>query len=88
MNVYLGNIQFNQVKSKLGYTLTDNDKNIWNKYHSQLADLSDKESCFHVFDIPRCIVYKGEEAKKAILQIFSPEKLTNPCGRFQVYEQV
>lgn len=86
MNIFLGNITFNQVEDKLGYKLTDDDKVIWDKYHNDTADLSAKESSFHVFDIPTCIQFKGEEAKNAILKMFTPEKITNPKGQFQVYE--
>ena len=70
----------------LGYKLTEEDKVLWDKYHSQKADLSDKASCFHVFDIPRCIRFKGEEAKNAILKMFTEDKITNPVGQFAVYE--
>lgn len=66
MNIYLGNISFSEVEEKLGYKLTEDDKIIWDEHHSQNADLKEKESCFHVFDIPRCIVFKGEKAKKEI----------------------
>ena len=84
MNIYLGNIRFDQVYEMLGYELTEDDKEIWNKYHNSKADLSGMESCFHVFDMPRCIHVKGEDAKNAILQMFTPEKCTNPIGQFQV----
>ena len=87
MNIYLGNIQFNQVESHLGYKLTDDDKLIWDKYHCDKADLSDKESCFHIFDIPRSIKFKGEAAKSAILKMFTSEKITEAKGQFAVYEQ-
>lgn len=87
MNFFLGNIQFKEVLNKLGYTLNDDDRELWDKYHSELADLSDKDSCFHIFDMPRCIVIKGEEAKEAILKMFTPDKLTNPMGRIAVYER-
>jgi hypothetical protein len=87
MNIYLGNIQFNQIESHLGYKLTDEDKILWDKYHCDVADLSAKESCFHVFDIPRCIKLKGEGAKNAILKMFTSNKITNPIGQFTVYEQ-
>lgn len=84
MSIYLGNTQFNQVEDRLGYRLTEEDKKIWAKYHSQNADLSDKESCFHIFDIPRCIHFKGNPAKEAIMKMFTPEKLVNSVGTFQV----
>ncbi len=87
MNVYLGNLQFNEMESHLGYKLTAEDKISWDKYHINNADLIGKESGFHVFDIPRCIVFKGEEAKNAILKIFTPEKIVETKGKIQVYEQ-
>ena len=84
MNIYLGNTQFNQVEERLGYRLTEEDKVLWAKYHSQNADLSGKESCFHIFDMPTCIQFKGEPAKNAIMKMFTPEKLINPMGKFEV----
>lgn len=86
MTLRLGNIQFSEVKEKLGYELTDGDRELWLMYHSNKADLSEKPSCFHVFEIPRCIVFKGEEAKQAILQMFTDEKLVNPVGEICVYQ--
>jgi len=86
MNIYLGNIQFNEIEGKLGYKLTDDDKELWDALHSQNADLSSKDSCFHVFDMPRCIKFKGDKAKEAILKMFTSEKLVNPMGKFEVYE--
>lgn len=85
--IYLGNIQFNQVRDLLGYELTEEDRLIWNEFHSQAADLSDKEEAFHVFDIPRCFKFKGQRAKNAIIEMFSPNKLVEPMGEFRVYEQ-
>lgn len=85
--IKLGNVQFSQVEEYLGYRLTEKDKKIWDKYHSNKADLSEKDSCFHVFDMPRCIVFKGDEAKEAIIKMFTREKLTNPVGNIQVYAQ-
>lgn len=85
--MYLGNIQFHQVEESLGYKLNEADKAIWDEFHSSRADLSEKPSCFHVFDIPRCIHFRGEPAKKAIMKMFTPDKITNPVGRFQVYER-
>jgi len=84
----LGNIQFNEVESRLGYKLDDDDKVLWNKYHENLADLgkSSKESCFHIFDIPTCIIFKGLEAEEAILKMFTQDKLINPMGKFSVME--
>jgi hypothetical protein len=65
MNIYLGNITFNQVRDKLGYQLTDEDKVLWDKYHNEQADLSGMESSFHVFEIPLSMHFKGNAAKKA-----------------------
>lgn len=87
MNIYLGNLQFNQIESHLGYKLTEEDKILWNKYHIDNADLLGKESGFHVFDMPCCIKFKGEEAKNAILKMFTPEKIVEAKGIFHVYEQ-
>lgn len=84
MNIYLGNIQFSQVEEMMGYRLTDEDKVLWDKYHSPKADLSDKPSCFHVFHLPTCIHVKGEEAKNAILEMFTEDKLINPMGEIPV----
>lgn len=83
----LGNIQFSQVESMLGYKLTKEDEEIWNKFHCNNANLEGKSSCFHVFHIPTCIVFKGEEAKKSILKMFTPEKIVKQLGEFAVYEQ-
>lgn len=85
MNIYLGNITFSQVEEHLGYKLTDDDKVLWDKYHNDKADLSGMESCFHVFHIPTCIQFKGEDAKNAILKMFTPDKITNAVGKFHVY---
>lgn len=87
MSIYLGNTQFNQVEERLGYKLTDEDRVLWDKFHCNSADLSEKPSCFHIFDMPTCIHFKGEEAKQAILKMFTPEKITNPVGQFQVMEK-
>lgn len=86
MTIMLGNISFGEVEDKLGFKLTKEDKALWNQYHCELADLSEKESCFHVFDIPRCITVKGEEAKDALLKMFTPEKIVKAMGSFAVYE--
>lgn len=86
MNIYLGDIQFNEVEEKLGYKLTNEDKKIWDEYYCDYADLSKKESCFHVFDMPRCIKFKGDAAKQAILKMFTPDKLVKSLGKFAVYE--
>ena len=87
MNIYLGNIQFDQVEEKLGYKLTEEDKLLWDKYYIHNADLSGKESGFHVFDIPTCISFKGEEAKNAILKMFTHDKIVKSVGKFMVYEK-
>lgn len=87
MSIFLGNIQFDQIEKSLGYKLTNDDKVLWDKFHSNSADLSDKPSCFHVFDMPRCIHFKGDEAKNAILTMFTSDKITNPMGTFQVYQK-
>lgn len=86
MNIYLGNITFEQVRGKLGYQLTEDDKIIWDKYHNDNADLSGMKSSFHVFDIPRCICFRGEEGKSAIIKMFTPDKLVEPMGEFMVLE--
>ncbi len=83
----LGNLQFNQMEEKLGYRLEESDKMIWDKYHNNNANLDGMGQCFHVFDIPRSIVFRGEEAKQAILTMFTKSKLVNPCGEFGVGEQ-
>lgn len=87
MNIYLGNIQFDQVENHLGYKLTDEDKILWDKFHNDTADLSGKESSFHIFDIPKCIKFKGDDAKSAIIKMFTPDKITEAKGKFEVYEQ-
>jgi len=87
MNISLGNITFNEVREKLGYQLTEEDKIIWDKYHNEKADLSDMENCFHVFDMPRAIHFKGEEAKNVIIKMFTPDKLVESKGKFAVCEK-
>jgi hypothetical protein len=83
----LGNIKFDQIEENLGYRLDDNDKKIWNKFHNNNANLENMESCFHIFYLPTVIVFKGEAAKKAILKMFTENKLVNPCGEIKVYEK-
>jgi hypothetical protein len=83
----LGNITFDQVEDNLGYRLTEEDRKVWNDHHSGAADLSEKESCFHVFDMPRCILFKGEAAKNAIMAMFTPDKIVKSLGTFQVLEK-
>ena len=84
MSIYLGNIQFNQVLEHLGYQLNEEDKVIWSKFHNNNADLTGKESSFHVFDMPKEIHFKGEDAKNAIMQMFTPDKLVESKGTFRV----
>lgn len=86
MSIFLGNIQFNEIEEKLGYRLTEDDKKAWDEFHCQKADLSSKDECFHVFDIPRCIKFKGRKTGDVILKMFTSEKLVNPIGAFQVYQ--
>ncbi len=74
MNIYLGNVTFDRVFEETGYKLTEEDRNIWNKYHSNKADLSEKDSCFHIFSMPLEIHFKGDKAKEALLKMFTPEK--------------
>ena len=84
MSIYLGNIQFDQVLEHLGYQLDKEDKVIWNKYHNNNANLTGKKSSFHVFDMPKEIHFKGEEALKAIMKMFTPDKLIEFKGTFSV----
>ena len=87
MNIKLGNIQFHQVRDFLGYELTEADKKLWDEFHDNKADLSGKESGFHIFETPKCIVFKGEKAKSAILKMFKSNKIVESKGRFAVYQQ-
>ena len=87
MNIYLGNIQFDEIREKLGFELTEEDRKLWEKYYNSNADLSGKENCFHVFDMPRCIHFKGDETGKVILKMFSRDKLVQPMGKIQVYQK-
>ena len=84
MSIYLGNIQFSQVRSMLGYQLTDEDRNIWDKYHNSKADLSGMDSCFHVFYLPLSIHVKGDAAREAIIKMFTEDKLVEPMGEIEV----
>jgi len=84
MSIYLGNITFNQVFDKLGYKLTNQDKIIWSKYHNSKADLSGMDDCFHVFDIPIEIHFKGKNAREAIMKMFTSDKLVESKGTFKV----
>lgn len=88
MNIYLGNTTFDQVRERLGYQLTEEDREIWNKYHNNSADLSGMDQCFHIFDMPTEIHFKGEEAKNAIIKMFSHEKLVEPKGKFRVCQKI
>ena len=81
----LGNVTFSRVEEELGYRLTEADKVIWDKYHSDNTSLRDNS--FHIYDMPLCIVLKGEEAKEAILNMFTSDKIVNPLGTFTVYEE-
>lgn len=87
MSIYLGNITFDQAESMLGYRLTEADKDVWDKYHNDRADLSGMKSSFHVFDMPRCIQFRGEAAKAAIIEMFKPGKIVKSMGQFTVYEK-
>lgn len=84
MAVLLGNTTFKQVRSSLGYQLTKEDKTLWDKYHNNNADLSGKESSFHIFEIPTLIHFKGKEADEAIKKMFTPDKLVEEKGEFKV----
>ena len=84
MNIRLGNITFNQVEEKLGYRLTDADREVWNKYHNDNADLIGMDNCFHVYDMPKSILFKGDETGEAILKMFTPEKMVQSLGAFPV----
>ena len=84
----LGNTQFNQVEERLGYRLSESDKIVWEKYHNNNANLEGMDQCFHVFDMPRCIDVRGELAFKAIIEMFTAEKIVANLGTFQVCKQV
>lgn len=84
MNIYLGNVTFNRVLEETGYKLTEEDKKLWDKYHSNKADLSEKESCFHIFSMPLEIHFKGDKAKEALLKMFTPDKCVEAKGYFNV----
>lgn len=87
MSILLGNIQFDEVREKLGYQLTEQDRAVWDKYHNNSADLSGMDSSFHVFDIPRAIYFRGDEAKNALLSMFSCDKLVEPKGQIGVFSR-
>ena len=83
MNIYLGNTSFDQVRERLGFLLTEEDRIIWNKYHNDSADLSGMESSFfHIFDMPTEIHFKGKEAMEAVIKMFTSDKLLEPKGTF------
>ena len=84
MNIYFGNVTFDKVFDETGYKLTEEDRNIWNKYHSNKADLSEKDNCFHMFSMPLEIHFKGDEAKEALLKMFTPDKCIEAKGYFNV----
>jgi hypothetical protein len=84
MNIYLGNITFDKVESKLGYRLTKEDRIIWNKFWNSNADLLGMDSCFHIFEMPIEIHFKGEAAKNAIVKMFTPDKIVEAKGQFRV----
>lgn len=87
MGIVLGNVLFDEIEGRTGYRLTEEDRKLWDQYHNPNADLSGKESSFHVFDIPLCIHFRGEGAKSAILSMFTSEKLIEPKGKFTVHEK-
>jgi hypothetical protein len=87
MYIRLGNITFSQVRARMGFELTEADKLLWDKFHNDTANLTGKESCFHIFDMPLCIVIKGEEALTAVQAIFSSDKLVEPMGEIPCYLQ-
>ena len=84
MYIYLGNVTFDKVFDETGYKLTEEDRAIWDKYHSNKADLSEKNSCFHIFSMPLEIHFKGDEAKEALFKIFTPDKCIEPKGHFNL----
>lgn len=75
MNIYLGNIDFDDIEENYGYKLNEEDRLLWNKYYNHKADLSGMEQCFHCFEIPKCIIVKGNDAFEAIKTIFTKDKL-------------
>jgi len=86
MNICLGNITFDQIREKTGYQLTESDRELWDKYHNDNADLSGMDSSFHIFDMPLQVQFRGDAAKQAIITIFSPDKLVEAKGTFEVGE--
>jgi len=83
----MGNVTFDKVEKRFGFKLTEEDKILYDKFYNQNADLSDMDSCFHCYDMPKSIVFKGEEAKNAIIKIFTEDKLINPMGEIPVLEK-
>ena len=84
MNILFGNVTFDKVFEETGYKLTEEDRKIWNKYHCNKSDLSEKENCFHIFSMPLEIHFKGDEAKDALFKIFTSEKCIEAKGYFNV----
>lgn len=82
MNVYFGNVTFDTVLRETGYKLTEDDREIWNKYHSNKADLSEKDVCFHIFSMPLQIHFKGDAAKEALFKMFTYDKCVEDKGYF------
>lgn len=72
------------VVSQIPLLNTYHGEKIWNKYHSNKADLSEKESCFHIFSMPLEIHFKGDEAKEALFKMFTPDKCVEAKGHFKV----
>ena len=54
MGIFLGNTQFNQVEERLGFKLSEDDKELWNEFHCDSANLSEKESCLAVLWLNPC----------------------------------
>lgn len=71
-----GEIKFDEVEEKMGYKLTEEDKEIWNKFYCRDANISKSEmkNCFHIFENPLCVNIKGEEAMEAIEKMFTKDK--------------
>ena len=82
--MYLGNVTFNKVFEETFYKLTEEDRKMWNIYDSNKADLSEKDSCFHIFSIPLEVHFKGDESKEALLNIFTPDKCIEAKGHFNI----
>ena len=88
MSIRMGNVQFEQVERVLGYRLNKDDEKLWNEYHCNDASLNNSEqNAFHIFDMPKCIVFKGKEMGNIILKMFTKDKMVKSLGAFQVYKQ-